>query len=101
LAGTIAGFGRDSEQRRTVTKSMLALKTMPKTGHIRTEQHLTMLNQRHLRRQVVTLENFNVIPMVTKTDVISPAIIRGTVQPEGVHSRPLQEQHSGDCVAWP
>ena len=80
---------------------MLTLETVPKTRHIGVEQDLTVLDQRHLGRQVISLQNLDVISMITKTDVISTAIVTGTVQPEGVHSRPLQKDHSGDRLAYP
>ena len=84
-----------------MAKSLLALETVPKTGHIGIEQDLTVLDQGHLGRLVISLQHLNVIAMITKTDVISTAVITGTEQPEGVHSRPLQGQHSGDEFACP
>tara|TARA_B100001059_G_scaffold99698_1_gene99314 strand:+ start:742 stop:984 length:243 start_codon:yes stop_codon:yes gene_type:complete len=80
---------------------MLTLETVPKPRYIGVEQDLTVLDQRHLGRQVISLQNLDVISMITKTDVISTTVITRTVQPEGVHSRPLQRQHSGDGVACP
>ena len=99
--GTNHGFGSDSKQWRTVTKSLLTLEPMPEIGHIVTQQNLSMLDQRHLRRQVVTLQHLNVVSVIPKTDVISTTVITRTEQPDGIHSGPLQEQHSGDGIAGP
>ena len=84
-----------------MTESLLALETVPIAGHIVIEQDLTVLDQGHLGRLVISLQHLNVIAMITKTDVISTAVITRTEQPEGVHSRPLQRQHSGDGFACP
>ena len=84
-----------------MAESMLALETVPITGHIGIKQDLTVLDQGHLGRLVISLQHLNVIAMITKTDVISTAVITRTEQPEGVHSRPLQRQHSGDEFACP
>ena len=86
-----------------MTKSVLTFKTVPETGHIGAQQNLSMLDQGHLRRQMVSLKHFNMITMITETDIIRPAVITGTEQPDSVHSSPLQERHSGDCIAcsWP
>jgi len=84
-----------------VTEPLLALETMPETGHIGIEQDLTVLDQGHLGRLVVSLKHLNMIAKITKTDVISTAVITRTEQPEGVHSSPLQRQHSGDGIACP
>ena len=81
-----------------MTKTVLTFKTVPKTGYIGTEQNLAMFDQRHLRRQMVSLQNFNMIPVITETDVIRPTIITGTEQPDSVHSSPLQGGHSGDRI---
>ncbi len=80
---------------------MLTLKTVPKTGHLGSEQNLTVLDQRHLGGLMVTLQNLYVIPMITKTNVIGTAVVTGTEQPQGFHSRPLQRQYSGDGIASP
>jgi len=84
-----------------VAKSLLALETVPKTGHIGIEQDLTVLDQGHLGRLVISLQHLNVIAMITKTDVIGTAVIARTEQPEGVHSSPLHCQYSGDELACP
>ena len=80
---------------------MLTLESIPETWHVVTEQNLSMLDQRHLRRKVITLQHFNVVSVISETDVIGTAVIAGTEQPEGVHSRPLQEHQSGDGIAGP
>tara|TARA_B100001109_G_scaffold80641_1_gene65869 strand:+ start:289 stop:543 length:255 start_codon:yes stop_codon:yes gene_type:complete len=84
-----------------VAESLLALETVPKTGHISIQQDLTVSDQGHLGRLVISLQHLNVIAMITKTDIIGAAVITRTVQPEGVHSRPLQSQYSGDRFACP
>ena len=84
-----------------MTKPVLTLESIPETWHVVTEQNLSMLNQRHLRRQVIALQHFNVVSVIPETDVIRSAVIAGTEQPEGVHSRPLQEHQSGDGIAGP
>ena len=84
-----------------MAKSLLALETVPKTGHISIQQDLTVSDQGHLGRLVISLQHLNVIAMITKTDVIGTAIITGTQKPEGVHNKPLQWQHSGDRIAGP
>ena len=84
-----------------MAESLLSLKTIAKTWDLGAEQNLTVLDQRHLRRQVITLEDFNMVPVITETNVIRPSIITGSDQPEGVHSRPLRGQHSGDRDDWP
>ena len=71
-------------------KTLLPLKTMPTTRHICAEQKLTMLNQWHLRRQVIALEYLHMITMITEADVIRPSISAGAKQPESVHGRPLE-----------
>ena len=84
-----------------MAESMLALETVPITGHIGIKQDLTVLDQGHLGRLVISLQHLNVIAMITKTDVIGTAVIARTEQPEGVHSSPLQSQYSGDELACP
>ena len=84
-----------------MAESLLALETMPKTGHLGIKQNLTVLDQGHLGRLVISLQHLNVIAMITKTDVIGTAVIARTEQPEGVHSSPLQDQYSGDELACP
>jgi len=80
---------------------MQTLEMIPKAGNLGVKQNLTMSDQRHLWWQVIALKKLNVVPMVTKTDVIGTAIITGTQKPEGVHNKPLQWQHSGDRIAGP
>ena len=80
---------------------MLTLETVPKPRYIGVEQDLTVLDQRHLGRLVISLQHLNMIAMITKTDVIGTAVIARTEQPEGVHSSPLQSQYSGDELACP
>tara|TARA_B100000927_G_scaffold249638_1_gene213751 strand:+ start:180 stop:422 length:243 start_codon:yes stop_codon:yes gene_type:complete len=80
---------------------MQTLEMIPKAGNLGVQQNLTMSDQRHLWWQVIALKKLNVVPMVTKTDVIGTAIITGTQKPEGVHNKPLQWQHSGDRIAGP
>ena len=80
---------------------MQTLEMIPKAGNLGVQQDLTMSDQRHLWWQVIALKKLNVVPMVTKTDVIGTAIITGTQKPEGVHNKPLQWQYSGDRIAGP
>ena len=74
-----------------MTKPLLPLKTMPTTRHISAEQKLTMLDQWHLRRQVIALQDLHMITMITEADVIRPSISAGAKQPESVHGRTLEE----------
>ena len=82
-----------------MTEPMLTFKTVPETGHIGAEQNLAMLDQRHLRRQMISLQNLHMITVITETDVIRPTVFTGTEQPDSVHSSPLQGRHSGDRIA--
>jgi|TARA_B100000073_G_scaffold180354_1_gene149183 hypothetical protein len=84
-----------------VTKPVLTLETEPKTGHVVSQKDLSMLDQGHLRRQVIALQDFDVVSVIPETDVIGTAVITRTEQPEGVHSRPLEKQQSGDGIAGP
>ena len=71
-------------------KTLLPLKAIPTTRHISAEEKLTMLNQWHLWGQVIALQNFHMITMITEADVIRPSISAGAKQPESVHGKPLE-----------
>ena len=85
-----ASTRRCLEQRRTMPETLLAFKAMTTARHISAKQQLTMFDQWHLRGQVIALENFHMITMITEADVIRPSISAGAKQPESVHGKPLE-----------
>lgn len=71
----------------------------PMPGLNRTQRQ-ARFDQRHLRGKVVTLKDLDFALSRTETDVINPAVITGTVQPDGVHHRGSNElEKSGEPPA--
>ena len=54
---------------------LLTLEAMSAARNFRTKKKLTVLDQRHLGWQVITLEHLNTISAVTEADVISAPVI--------------------------
>ena len=70
-------------------KPLLTFETTTATRHIRAEKNLPVLDQRHLRGKVISLQDFHMIAMITEANIISSPVLTGTEQPERVHVRPL------------
>ncbi|EAU73922.1 peptide chain release factor 3 [Synechococcus sp. RS9916] len=68
-----------------VTETVLEVIT-PMSRLSRTQRQ-ARFDQRHLRGEVVTLKDLDFPLSRAETDVINPAVITGTVQPDGVHHR--------------
>ncbi len=77
-------------------KPLLTLKTMTAARDICAEKKLTVLDQRHLGWQVITLEHLDTIPAVAEADIICPPVVTRAKQPEGVQTSPHDWNQSGD-----
>jgi len=77
-------------------KPLLTLKTMTAARDICAEKKLTVLDQRHLGWQVITLEHLDTITAVAEADIICPPVVTRAKQPEGVQTSPHDWNQSGD-----
>jgi hypothetical protein len=69
---------------------------------LRDAERKTCLDQRHLRRKMISLKNFNASLSITEANIIYAAVITGTVQPDGVHHRGFKNfKNSGETSTRP
>lgn len=68
-----------------VTQTVLEMITA--VTRLSRSQRQPRFDQRHLGGEVVTLKDLDITLPRAETDVINPAVITGTVQPDGVHHR--------------
>ena len=61
---------------------------MPATQRFRFIEPTTTFDQRHLRRQVITLEHLDRLRTAAKAHVVSAAIGAASQEPAGVHTQP-------------
>ena len=60
-----------------MAKPLLTFKTMTTSWNVCTEKHLAMLDQRHLRWQVIALEHLHAISAITEANVVRSSVITG------------------------
>jgi len=80
-----------SEHSGAVPVSEALLEVIATLLSLRNAQRKTSLNQRHLGRQMISLEDFNASLSIAETDIFRAAVITGTVQPDGIHHRGSDE----------
>ena len=84
-----------------MAKALLTLETVAATRNFCAEEKLAVLNQGHLRRQVVPLEHFHTIAAITEADVVRSSVITGPKQPKGVQTSAHKGFQSGDFTLRP
>ena len=82
-------------------EALLTFATMAETGNFSAEKKLAMLDQRHLRWQVISLKHLHAISAITEANVIRSSVITGPKQPEGVQTTPHNNMQSGDFNLLP